>query len=658
MGYNLAAEYAVLAIILMMLISFVKDYENKQPVNRFLRAIYFISLISSISTIVAIELDGPTNSGFLLCINQIVHYVYFATLPALTSLYLAFCVFITSAEADYQNIKKSLAWSMGTYIIYIAIIISNIFTGVIFQITKEAGYARGTLYQAPYYLAGINIILIVMVILKNRHSINPNTKSVILLNMIIGGFVLIIQSMNSYVIMTGLCNTISIMAIHLYTQNQKKSVDQLTSVQNVVALRYNLEAFLKKEEEFSLYIISMRGFKSINERNGLEFGDNVLQMIAKQILHFIPYKSVYRYGGDEFAVLLKTEGKNERLIQGLLKYITRPINILNIDEVNLDVVCARVDNKLFGKSVKELISSADYSISILKQTHGEPRYLYDPTVVHDIIANTKMIRQIKEAIDNRKFKIYYQPMYSSKDKCFTQAEALVRMIDEDGKTMSPAEFIEIAENTGLITPMTFVILDIVCEDYRRLLDLHGIDVWLNSVSVNFPYNVFLTPGVEDHVMKILSKYDITPDRIKIEITERTFISNDQVTKDIMESMRRRGFVFELDDFGVDYSNMSTFLNLPMQIIKIDRSVLLSAMVSEKNKRFYQHLMQGIVATERIIIVEGVEDKEQLDFVLKHGCEYVQGYIFSKPLEFDKFSEFIKARNQTKYLEEFFGEKVK
>lgn len=467
--------------------------------------------------------------------------------------------------------------------------------------------------------------------------------------MAIGSILLVIQALNAEIIMTGLWNTASVMAVHLYTQAQKKSIDQLTSVQNSLALRYNLEKMLEKHDDFSIYIISMRGFKSINERDGLEFGDQVLRLIAKKILQIFPYQNVYRYGGDEFAVVLKKAELNENRIHTLLDNLREKINIQNIDTVALDLVCARVDNGIFGSTSKELISSADFSISILKQTHGEPRYLYDPTVVQEIISNTKMIQQIKEAIDGRKFQICYQPMYCVKDHAFTQAEALVRMVDDTGGLISPASFIDIAEVTGLVVPMTFVILDIVCEDYRRILNLHGEDTLLHSISVNFPYHIFLSQNVEENVLSILEKYNIDPSRIKIEITERTFISEEKLTSQVMENMRKKGFVFELDDFGVDYSNMSTFLNLPMQIIKIDRSVLLSAMDSSDNMLFFQHLVRGIIATGRTIIIEGVEDQDQLDFVIKNGCEYIQGYVFSKPLKFNEFAEFIEPKPQRELL---------
>lgn len=647
--YNLAAEYATLFIIFVILISFIQDYEENTTINRFLKGIYVLALFSSLSTILAMKLSAPGTGQFYVTMSYVANILYFATIPALTSSYLLFCITITSLKRERSTVRNYFLLCALPYGVYLSILLSNISNGRVFYITETEGYCRGPWYQLPFFLAALNIVLILGVVFINRKAIHQETKIVVSLNMFLGAVLLVLQAIYSEVIMTGLCNTMSIMAIHLYTQNKKKAVDQLTRAKNSVALRYTLDELIRKDEDFSLYVFSLRGFKQINERNGLEFGDRVLQVFTKELTQFFSYDVIYRYGGDEFAVLLKADPNNVSSIESVLSYFNKPMDMEQIDTLHLDLVCARVDNKRFGHSTKELISSVDYSISILKQTHGEPRYLYDTAVVQSIIEKNNMIQKIKHAIDHRMFQLCYQPMYSLKDRRFTQAEALVRMEDGDGGLISPDQFIDIAETTGLVVPMTFVILDIVCEDFRRLLDAQGEDMLLQSISVNFPYNLFLSPDVEQRVIDILNKYKLPPRRIKIEITERTFISDDNVTKAVMYRMREQGFVFELDDFGVDYSNMSTFLTLPMQIIKIDRSVLLAAMNHDNNMAFFKHLVVGIHATNRIIIVEGVEDQAQLDFILESNCEYIQGYFFSKPLQFEPFSQFIQYSSQKERL---------
>lgn len=652
--YNLAGEYAMLFIIFIILLSFSQDYAEKNFIGRTIGSVFVLNFITTIFTICSMEIERVIFWKHYVPWAYFFNIVYFATIPIITTLYLFLCFVIATPKIDNAKIIHCAKLSFTPYITYVFSFLFMLWGGYVFTIDETYGYTRLEWYRIPYVIAIINIVLIIYVVVRNRKVIHKNTIRAILANMLIASVLLYLQSVFSTTIMTSLSNTTSVLALYLFTQNKRKTVDTLTNTNNVVALRRRVDELIQKNADFSIYVFSFRGFKSINERNGLDFGDAVLKTFSNELLdfEFINYDNLYRYSGDEFAILLHASDDNEKNIQSVITYFKKPFNIQDIDTVQLDLVCARVDNKLFGDSTKELISALDFSTSQLKLSHGEPRYLYDTAVVKSIIEKTNMIRQIKDAIDNRMFQIYYQPMYSTKDGAFTQAEALVRMKDGEGGLIPPYKFIDIAETTGLIVPMTSVILDIVCEDFRKLIENYGDDVSLKSIAVNFPYHFFLSPTVEDDVMAILNKHNLKPSHIKIEITERTFIANENVIKQVMERMRTLGFIFELDDFGVDYSNMSTFMNLPIQIIKIDRSVLLSAMDNESNMQFFQHLIIGINATGRIIVVEGVEEKTQLDFILSCECEFIQGYIFSKPLCFTDFMQFILPKSQKKLLAQF------
>lgn len=655
LAYNLATEYATLAMIVVILISFLQDFERDNNNYRFLSLMYITAFFSSLFTLLANEFGASAIKwGEYFWYVPFVYFttvVYFILIPALTFCYLLFCMIITSPKRDPNTLMSKFCRAFFPYGIYIMVILLNLTNGGVFTVNSVAGYVRGPLFQAPYIIAALNILLIIIVIGSARKKIRRESVMVIFLNMVLAFFLLWIQFSNPQIIMTGLCNTLTVLALHLYTQNSRKTMDPLTGIKNSMSLRYTLEDWIKKQGRFSLYVFSIRGFKSINERNGLQFGDRVLVAVSQELLNVLPYQIVYRYGGDEFAVLLRERPENEETIKKILAQFEYPIDVDGIDQVQLELVCARVDSGLFGNSSKELISALDFSVSLLKQTHGEPRYLYDPNVVKQLIDKSNMIHQIKEAIDHRMFQVAYQPIYSAALGSFTQAEALVRMKDTKGGLIPPSNFIDVAEVTGLVVPMTFVILDIVCEDLRRIFDTLGEDHPLQSISVNFSYLLFLSPHLEEDIMEILNRHRIEPKHIKIEITERTLISDEQHTSNVMDRLQELGFVFELDDFGVDYSNMSTLLNLPLDIVKIDRSVLLSALDSAPNMEFFHHLVAGIGVIGRIIIVEGVETKDQLDFVLECGCEYIQGFYFSRPLLFDDFTKYIDFDAQKKLIGE-------
>lgn len=646
--YNLTAEYSMLVILFVAFFSFHTNYKENTHLNIILKTSYFLTFLTIVFAIICGYVDSSVENINIPLVYT-VNTIYFTLIPSFSLSYLTFCIVVASVNQDQKIIQNNINNMLKFRLAYIIILLINIYNGNVFTITKTDGFKEGPWFNLPYAFALIIIFINVLQVFLKRKNVNKKNVLVLLTTLFLTTLAIMIRSVYPVVITTALMSNMNILAIHMFLINRKKSVNQLTGANNFLALRDNMNGYIKKDTDFSLYVISLRDFKTINKRNGFDFGDKSLKKVCEILFSIFNYEEVYRYRGEEFAILLEKDKKRDFLIHKALEKLEKPIDIDDIELINLNICCVRVDYKTFGMTVNELVTAAEYATSILKEPHCEKNYLYDTLVVKEIIEKGRMIQQIKAAIENRMFKMCYQPMYSVKEGKFTQAEALVRMTNAEGGIIYPSEFIDIAETTDLIIPMTYVILDIVCEDYRRLLDKYGDDLLLDAISVNFPYHIFLKINMEDKVSEILNKYNLLPKHIKIEITERTLISENSTMTQTMNSMLNTGFAFELDDFGVDYSNISTFLELPLNIIKIDRSVLLSAMCSENNKNFFKHLTSGISATGRIIIVEGVEDKDQLDFVFEANCEFVQGYIFSKPLFYEDFENFIEKDSQYKLI---------
>lgn len=638
--YNLAAEYGAFIIVIAVLISFVRDYDNKTLGYKWLKLTYYMVFLTVVSTIAAMHLSAPGTGTVYLVLSYAANIIYFMLISSVTLCYILYAVVVTSLKYEENNYLKKLIPPCIPYIIYLVVLLTNIHNGKVFYITEAEGYVRGPWYALPYLLVVLHIIMVIAIIIRHRYLMHHSTIKIIGRTLVLAMIAMGIQFRNPEFIMTGIFNTMGILSIHLYIQNVRKSSDHLTGLYNRMAFMRHLEMMVNKNEDFSLYVFTARGFKMVNERYGIEIGDKALMNVANLFINVFQDEEVYRYNGVEFAVVLSRDGdRNVKLIREIKFILSDPV-VIDGHEIVLDMVCARVDYKLFGTSVRELVSAADYTTSILKKSRGDVKYIYDPTVVKAIIEKNNLVRQLESAIANNLFEIHYQPIYSVEAKCFTQAEALVRMRNEHGRLIYPNSFIDVAEKTGLIIEMTYIILECVCRDMRKLLDRHGEHIPLEAISVNFPYLQFSALDMHEKVMEILKKYDIEPYRIKIEITERALIADAEMIKASMQDMDRDGFRFELDDFGVDYSNLLTFLKLPLHIVKLDRSLLLAAYETQQNKEFFQHIVAGINATDRTIVIEGVEEEEQLEFVLECGCSYVQGFYFSRPLPYEVFEDFL------------------
>ena len=314
--------------------------------------------------------------------------------------------------------------------------------------------------------------------------------------------------------------------------------------------------------------------------------------------------------------------------------------IVTDKEIKFSFVYTRVDYPKFSTNIKTLVSTADYAVSQLKDSSLENNYLYDYTIAKEMQRVSFVIEVLKESLENDGFDVFYQPIYSFETNDFTQAEALVRLKNANENNLYPGEFIPIAEKSDLIIKLTYIIIEKVCKHFQIIKNTYGKNNKLASISINFPYKIFFQKNLLQNVMEILKHYSISPSEIKIEITERSLISDDSTVKNVISKMKEKGFIFELDDFGVEYSNMSVFLKLPINYIKIDKSLVDIAIANKSYRPFFQNLVQGIQSLGKSIIVEGVEDKEQLNFIEKCGCEYIQGYVFSKPLTLVDFQNFL------------------
>ncbi len=640
--YNISAEYAALIIVLAILFSFSRTHDTETVEYRFIKTMYWVALFNGLVTIAAIVSGAPGEGTLHMAVAWICNILYFVCLPAISLAFLIYAKLVTVLKFDRCHYQKKLFPVFIPYLIYLVVLTYALIQGKVFHMDTVVGYVRGEWYQIPYIIVAVNLIYAAVIITRNLKLLRRGLKRVILGTTAMAFFFLYIQFMSGNTILTGIIHTSCILSLHLHALNVKKDTDNMTGICNRVHLINNLSLRTEKQDPFSLYVFSLRGMKTINERHGIEYGDRVLMRVAEIFIDHADESAIFRYSGDEFALLLDASEKNHYALVASIVADLDTVQVIDDNEVTIDFIYTRVDYDLFGENPRELISAVDYSISSLKENPNGHRYLYDTAVVKALIRRTQIIQQIKDALEGDSFEVHYQPIYCQQTGNFTQAEALVRMRNCEGYLVYPGDFIDLAVKTGLIVQITYLILDQVCTDLRYMLDCHGAAFPIEAISVNFPYLQFTDSHMQERVMDILNRHQIPPSMIKIEITEREMIADTSATRQIMVEMEEKGFRFELDDFGMDYSNMSVVLGLPLESIKLDRSFLLSAFESEANMYFFRHLVQGILGIGSNIICEGVEEQEQLDFAISCGCQYIQGYFFSEPLNRDMLQNFLDS----------------
>jgi EAL domain-containing protein (putative c-di-GMP-specific phosphodiesterase class I) len=243
---------------------------------------------------------------------------------------------------------------------------------------------------------------------------------------------------------------------------------------------------------------------------------------------------------------------------------------------------------------------------------------------------------MKLGLKNDGFKVYYQPIYSIKENSFTTAEALLRFSDTELGVVSPIELIPIAEETGLIIDIGYMVIDKVCKFIRTLEEegIRNIAISVNISAVQLNDLEFV-----ENFLDITDRNKIKPGKLCIEITESTFVEKFEQMRDVMWKLKEHGVKFYLDDFGTGYSNIVSIIDLPFEFIKVDKSILYKSISSEKSLSVLNGLCRTFSESGMEIVIEGVENTEQRELAEQIGVDYIQGFLFARPMPADETKKY-------------------
>ncbi len=398
-----------------------------------------------------------------------------------------------------------------------------------------------------------------------------------------------------------------------------------------------------RQGEFSILFVGLDDFSVINQGFGHEIGDSVINEIGKRIRKAIrPNDTVSRFSGDIFAVLLDPVEAVAGLIQAcdrITSVVQEPLTVndqmLNIT-ASVGVVVNSVVNSGEYDSAEAMLRDADTALNRAK-TDAQGSYVVFNNAMHEdavkfIDRKSGMQRALVEGV----FDVHYQPIIDLKTGKLTSMEALVRWPHPKEGMISPVEFIPIAEATGLILPLGEYVLRKVCNQIRSWGD-RGLNGF--RVAVNFSAHQFET-DVSGLVRDALSSSGIKPSTLTIEITEGLAMKNVGRDTTMLEDLRRLGVNISMDNFGTGYSSLSYLTRFPLTTLKIDRSFIQDLHVDEDGKEITRAIIAIGQSLNLSTLAEGVENEEQLEILRGYGCDYIQGYYYSKPLPAAEMTEYL------------------
>ncbi|MGB5823528.1 MAG: EAL domain-containing protein [Proteocatella sp.] len=421
--------------------------------------------------------------------------------------------------------------------------------------------------------------------------------------------------------------------------------DSLTELYNRRQFIEDLEVKLSKSKTGTVLLMDIDNFKYINDTLGHVYGDSVLRHVACLINESLPENaSAYRFGGDEFLVHIEGNVKDFEIEE----YIKTIVDILSDNSelegirnhitISIGVVCYPLD----GLNVEELIIKADVAMYSAKKSGKNRCLIFNENMSTEFNERVQIGNKLIKAIETDSFKLLYQPVIEIRTGEIAYFEALIRMKND---TLSPAIFIPVAEESNLIILIGRWVIKEAIKQIRKWIEL-GLSP--EAIAINLSPKQIYDDGLVEFLSKSLAEYEIDPSYIEIEVTESVLIDNIDEAIRTMEKIRGLGIKIALDDFGTGYSSLNYLTHIPVDKIKLDKSI--------KDKFIYLENIQvldGLISVAHglklKVVAEGVEEIEEARRLMKGKCDYLQGYLFSRPVSADD-AEKLFSKNYKEFLE--------
>ncbi|MDP1393691.1 EAL domain-containing protein [Lysinibacillus capsici] len=417
--------------------------------------------------------------------------------------------------------------------------------------------------------------------------------------------------------------------------------DELTGLPNRRKLEQRLENEFHQSrrtgEKFALFFIDVNRFKHINDGLGHIIGDMFLVEMSNRLRNIDhTSNSFYRHNSDEFVMILNDVNRIDEMAKEIIGVFNESF-IVDTYEFYASISIGISVFPDHANSVEELLKNADIAMYAAKSTRGNQYRLYRDNMDE---ANDKWLlleTKLHQALKQDRLELHYQPKIDLKTDSVIGMEALLRWYDPELGHIPPDRFIPFAEDCGLINDIGVWVLRKACAQARQWNESHDLSL---RVAVNISPIHISTGGFVDMVRSVIAETGIDPNLLEIEITEMSMLDYTEDLIDTIKQLRELGITISLDDFGTGYSSLNYLKKFPVDVLKIDRAFVRDIVPEKSGIAMISAMISLAHALNLQVVAEGVEEEAELNVLREHGCEYVQGYYFSKPLSVEDFTNLI------------------
>lgn len=630
-------HYSICAVFISGIVCVFYYYRKNYP--SFSGLVYGILLLTSLfsaifDTISIYTLSFPYSIPVWL--NYIINIIYLLCFNATGIIYHIYVLSVSRPHTPFLRRDKILLLVLSLADIFL--IATTPFTHWIIYFDENRVYCDGPLKIILFLTAFFVLFRSLYITIRYRKCLSKVQILSVYFFTIANIIAVIIQLLNPVILIADFTVSLATLLIYLALQNPDDYIDHLVQTFNQEAFIKTVSSRLEADEAFTLLCIELDDFKFINETLGIANGNNLLCSVASFLKKETSLYQVYRLEGVRFSILLSyKDPQADALLEAIQKRFSVPFETEGV-EVTLTPLTCCIHCPEHASCTEDVLDAIDYSLAEAKVIGKEQTVYADEDTLARKKRDDAIQHILKRAIKNEEFEVYYQPIYSPYDRQFISAEALIRLNDPELGFISPDEFIPIAEQNGTILQIGKLVFEKVCQM------ISSSEIWkfgIHYIEVNLSTVQCMQEGLAQELIQIMDQYHVPYFMINLEITETAAYHSREQLLSNMKQLIDKGVSFSLDDYGTGFANMDYIVSFPFKIIKIDKSIVWSAMKTRRAGIVFQHIVQLIKDLNLEIVAEGVETIGHVNVLSAAGVNFLQGYYYSRPVPEETFLGIIK-----------------
>lgn len=565
-------------------------------------------------------------SDQLYAINQNSRYIYFLTHTALCPVFFYYIASVNGVLTGKGIVRKLLYYV--PFILTEVLVFTNPWTNLVWYYDENRIYHRNTLEMTIYAAALYYYIWALIIVIFSWGAMTKRRRMVLIFLFFLVASGVLIQLLFKNIKVEVLSEAVGFTGVLMTIENEDDRLYGNTNYYNRGALGTDLKAGLIHNRVMTILVIKVLNPGVVAQMTGSEDANTLPSMVAGYLVTLVPRYHIYVANQETMVVTLydTPEDKTREMAEMISQRFEQVFHYAD-RQVPLSTVVLIADLPEQISSVTDAFHMIDNPI-----LEGNEKKILRGEDLDYLIRRSAVESAVSRGLQEGSFEVYYQPTYHI-DQSLHGAEALLRMHDKELGNLYPDEFIPVAEQIGMIDSIDDFVLEEVC---RFISSGTPAASGMDCINVNLSVIQCMKPDFVEHITGIVEKYGVDKHFINFEITESVAASDYKFLGRVIQSLKKNGFMFSMDDYGTGYSNVAAILSLDFDVVKIDKSILWGAETSELGLIILENTIHMVRQMKKQILVEGVETLAQIELLTKLGVDYLQGFYYSKPIPKQEF----------------------